>query len=148
MKYLNLKTKFFFKKKKKKKILLDANNQILGRFCTKISKILTGKIYSNYTPNYSFTNKIIIINAEKIIINKNRIKKKMYYKYTGYIGNKKKYKMNFLYKKNPCFIIKKSIERMLPKNLIGKFIKKNIFIFKKKHNFLKKNIKYIDINNI
>ncbi|WGH27605.1 MAG: 50S ribosomal protein L13 [Candidatus Shikimatogenerans bostrichidophilus] len=149
MKYLSLKTKFFFKKKKKK-ILLDASNQILGRFCSKIIKILIGKIYYNYTPNYSFVNKIIIINVDKIIINKKKIKKKKYYKYTGYIGNKKEYKMDFLYKKKPCFLVKKTIERMLPKNLIGKFVKKNIFIFKKNHNYLNNNnnIKYIDINSI
>ncbi|BDT61547.1 MAG: hypothetical protein RDO_0750 [Flavobacteriales endosymbiont of Rhyzopertha dominica] len=141
MKYLN----FLFKTKNyinKNKItyLIDATNQILGRFCSNIIKILIGKINYNYTKNYSFINKVIIINSKFIKINKYKINNKKYYKYSGYIGNKKTYYMKTIYKKNSSFLIKKSIFRMLPKNSLGKKAKKNILIFNNNHNF--KNLKY------
>ncbi|WGH25698.1 MAG: 50S ribosomal protein L13 [Candidatus Shikimatogenerans bostrichidophilus] len=143
---LSLKTKFF-KKKNKNYFLIDAKNQILGRLCSKISKFIIGKNLPIYTPNYSFINKIIIINAKLIKINKKKIKKKKYYIYSGYIGNKKEYTMEFLFKKNPCIIIKKCIERMLPKNLLGKLAKKNIYIFKDNKHNIKQKIKILNINN-
>ncbi|WOX79112.1 50S ribosomal protein L13 [Candidatus Shikimatogenerans bostrichidophilus] len=135
MKYLTLKTKYYFNNKKKI-FLIDANNKILGRLCSQIIKLIMGKNSPKYTPNNSFTNKIIIINAKKIKVDYNKFKNKIYYKYTGYIGNKKQYTMYNLFKKNPSILIKKSIYRMLPKNLLGKYVKKNIFIFNNSnHNF-------------
>ncbi|WOX79372.1 50S ribosomal protein L13 [Candidatus Shikimatogenerans bostrichidophilus] len=143
MKYLTFKTKYYFNNKKQI-YLIDANNKILGRLCSQIIKLIIGKNSPKYTPNYSFTNKIIIINAKKIKIDNKKIKKKIYYKYTGYIGNKKQYTMYYLFKKNPSFLIKKSIYRMLPKNLLGKYVKKNIFIFNdSNHNFNIKKIKFL-----
>ncbi|WGH27090.1 MAG: 50S ribosomal protein L13 [Candidatus Shikimatogenerans bostrichidophilus] len=144
MESISLKTKYY-DKKKKNIYLINVKNKILGRFSSTICNLLIGKNSSKYTPNYSFINKIIIINANKIKINKKKIKKKKYYKYSGYIGNKKEYIMNDLFKKNPCILIKKSIERMLPKNLLGSKAKKNIYIFKKNHNLNYKNIKIINI---
>ncbi|WOX79242.1 50S ribosomal protein L13 [Candidatus Shikimatogenerans bostrichidophilus] len=142
MKFLTFKTKYYFNKNKNL-FLIDAKNKILGRLCSQIIKLIIGKNSPKYTPNYSFTNKIIIINAKKIKIDKNKIIKKKYYKYSGYIGNKKKYTMYYLFKKNPSILIRKSIYRMLPKNLLGKYVKKNIFIFNdSNHNF---NIKKINI---
>lgn len=140
--FLSLKTKYFIKKTQKI-FLINAKNKILGRLCSNIIKLLLGKSSPLYTPNYNIINKIIIINAKKIKINKNKIKKKIYYKYTGYIGNKKKYTMEYLYKKNPSIIIRKCIYRMLPKNLLGKYAKKNIYIYNNdKHNFNNKIINY------
>ncbi|WGH25470.1 MAG: 50S ribosomal protein L13 [Candidatus Shikimatogenerans bostrichidophilus] len=143
MKYLNLKTKFYFKKKTYN-YLINAKNKILGRLSSIVIKLLIGKNLINYTPNFNFINKVIIINSKKIKLNKNKIKKKIYYKYTGYVGNKKKYTMKYLFNKNSNLIIKKSIFRMLPKNLLGKYAKKNLYIFEnKKHNL---NLKLINYN--
>ncbi|WGH28201.1 MAG: uL13 family ribosomal protein [Candidatus Shikimatogenerans bostrichidophilus] len=63
------------------------------------------------------------------------------------MGNKKEFLMKDLFKKNSCILIRKSIERMLPKNLLGLKAKKNIFIFKKNHNLNlnKEKIKKINI---
>ncbi|WGH24601.1 MAG: 50S ribosomal protein L13 [Candidatus Shikimatogenerans bostrichidophilus] len=122
--YLNFKTNFFFGKKKKN-YLIDAKNKILGRLSSNIIKLLMNKNNYLYTPNYNNINKIIIINANKIKFKP----KKIYYKYTGYIGNKKKFFAIDLFKKNPSILLKLSINRMLPKNLLGKYAKKNILIY-------------------
>ncbi|MDH3004375.1 MAG: 50S ribosomal protein L13 [Candidatus Shikimatogenerans sp. JK-2022] len=146
MKFYNLKTKYFIKKIKKKNYLINAKNKILGRFISKLIKLIINKNSTKYTPNFNNINKIIIINAKKIKINKKKIINKIYYKYSGYIGNKKKYTFLDLFKKNPSIILKLSIFRMLPKNLLGKYAKKNIYIYnnneynKKFINLIKYNI--------
>ncbi|WGH24785.1 MAG: 50S ribosomal protein L13 [Candidatus Shikimatogenerans bostrichidophilus] len=122
--YFNLKTKFFFQIKKKN-YLINAKNKILGRLSSNIIKLLINKNNSIYTPNYNNINKVIIINANKIKYKKNKI----YKKYTGYIGNIKKKKAENLFKNNPSILLRLSINRMLPKNLLGKYAKKNIFIY-------------------
>ncbi|WGH25336.1 MAG: 50S ribosomal protein L13 [Candidatus Shikimatogenerans bostrichidophilus] len=127
--YFSFKTKYFVKKTPKN-YLINAKNKILGRLCSNTIKYLIGKHLPTYTPNYNYLNNIIIINANKIKFNKKKIKKKIYYKYTGYIGNKKKYTMDFLLKKNPCLLVKLSLYRMLPKNILGEHAKKKIYIYK------------------
>lgn len=141
--YLSLKTKYFINNKIKINYLIDAKNKILGRLCSNIIKLLLGKNLPTYTPNYSNINKIFIINASKIKYNKKKFKNKIYYKYTGYIGNKKKYTMENLFIKNPCILIRLCLNRMLPKNLLGKYAKKNIYIYNNNYNIKNKNlIKY------
>lgn len=123
MLYYNLKTKYYFNIKKKI-FLINASNKTLGRLSSNIIKLIINKIDYNYTPNYNNINKVIIINANKIKFKKN----KEYIKYSGYIGNKKKIRAIDLFKKNPSMLLKLSIYRMLPKNSLGKYAKKNIII--------------------
>ncbi|WGH24971.1 MAG: 50S ribosomal protein L13 [Candidatus Shikimatogenerans bostrichidophilus] len=139
--YFNIKTKYFINLSKKK-YLIDAKNKKIGRLSSKVVNLLLGKNNYKYTPNYSFINQIYIINAKFLLLSKNKLKKKIYYRYSGYIGNKKIYTLETLFKKNPTIILKRSIFRMLPKNLLGKYAKKNLFIYNE--NLINKNklIKY------
>ncbi|MDH3004550.1 MAG: 50S ribosomal protein L13 [Candidatus Shikimatogenerans sp. JK-2022] len=134
--YYNFKTKYYFNINKKN-YLINANKKKLGRLSSNVIKLIINKNNIKYTPNYNNINNIIIINANKIIYNKNKI----YYKYTGYIGNKKKFTALNIFNKNPSLLLKLSIFRMLPKNLLGKYAKKKIYIYN--NNIYKK--KFINI---
>lgn len=96
-------------------ILIDCKKKILGRIISVLSKILI---------NLDFFNKKIfffIFNCNQIVL-----KKKVFYKHSGYIGNlKKKFVDNII-------LIKKSIFRMLPKNKKRIKIMKKIYFFEYK----------------
>ena len=52
---------------KKQWFLIDAQDQILGRMCSKIAKILRGKYKVNFTPHADCGDYVVIINAEKLL---------------------------------------------------------------------------------
>ena len=54
----------------KKWFIVDAENQILGRFSSKVAKVLRGKYKTNFTPHADCGDYVIIINAKKIIMTK------------------------------------------------------------------------------
>ena len=51
---------------KKEWIVVDATDQVLGRLCAKVAKILRGKYKPNYTPHVDCGDNVIIINADKV----------------------------------------------------------------------------------
>ena len=69
--------------------LVDATGKTLGRLATDIASRLRGKHKAVYTPHVDTGDYIVVINAEKIRVTGNKLKDKMYHRYTGYIGNLK-----------------------------------------------------------
>ena len=53
-------------------ILIDAENEILGRLASKAAFMLRGKHKTNYTPHVDCGDNVIIINAEKINLSGNK----------------------------------------------------------------------------
>lgn len=47
-------------------VVVDASDQIVGRFCSKVAKLLRGKYKPSFTPHVDCGDNVIIINAEKI----------------------------------------------------------------------------------
>ena len=48
-------------------VLVDAENQTVGRLATRVANILRGKTKPCYSPHYLCGDNVIIINAEKIV---------------------------------------------------------------------------------
>ena len=105
---------------KKKWVLIDADNAVLGRLAVISANILRGKNKPEYTPNQDCGDNLIIINADKIHLTGKKETKKVYYKHTGHPGGLKettpeKMKLN----NKSTDIIKKAIQRMIPKGPLG-----------------------------
>lgn len=113
----------------KKWIVINADNQILGRISTKIVYLLMGKHKTYYSPNMDCGDHVIIINSNKIRLTGNKWMNKKYIRYTGYPGGKKEISAINLFKKNPNILIYKSVKRMLPKNRLSRSIIKNLHIY-------------------
>ena len=62
---------------KKEWWVADAEDQVLGRFASKISQILRGKHKPNFTPHMDMGDFVIIINAEKIRVTGNKETRKL-----------------------------------------------------------------------
>ena len=100
--------------------LVDANNKTLGRLSTEIASRLRGKHKPIFTPHVDTGDYIVVINASKIRVTGNKMKDKMYYKHTGYIGNLKSMNLSTMLEKNPERVLMKSVRGMLPKNKLGR----------------------------
>jgi large subunit ribosomal protein L13 len=49
-------------------VIVDAENQVLGRLSSEIAKVIRGKHKPSYTPHVDCGDNVIVINAEKIRI--------------------------------------------------------------------------------
>ena len=109
--------------------LVDANNKTLGRLSTEIASRLRGKHKPIFTPHVDTGDYIVVINASKIRVTGNKMKDKMYYKHTGYIGNLKSANLSTMLEKSPEKVLIKSVRGMLPKNKLGNVMIKKLRIF-------------------
>lgn len=140
----------------KKWVVIDATDQVLGRLCSKIAKILRGKNKADYTPNLDCGDNVIVINADKVILNGGKMEKREYLRYTGYPGGQRSFTPGDLmaksYKvtmkgKHPLFI--KVVKGMLPKTKLGAKQLTNLHVFNgAEHPFGDKNPIVMDINKM
>jgi large subunit ribosomal protein L13 len=110
-------------------ILIDAENEILGRLASKVAKFVRGKYKTNFTPHVDCGDNVIIINAEKIKLTGKKLTDKVYKHYTGYPGGERFTSPKKLLIKDPTQIIRKAVRGMLPKNRLGNAIIKNLHIY-------------------
>lgn len=100
--------------------LIDASGKTLGRLATEVARRLRGKHKPEYTPHVDTGDYIIIVNAEKIAVTGNKLKDKMYYSHSGYVGNMKSISLEKLLDKAPERVIETAVKGMMPRNPLGR----------------------------
>ena len=134
---------------KKEWIVIDAENQVVGRLAAKVAKLLRGKYKPSYTPHVDCGDNVIIINAEKIVLTGKKMTDKIYRRHTQYPGGQRTTTPAELMKRFPERILKHAIVGMLPKNRLGRAVAKNLFIYVgTEHKHQAQQPKLIDVNVI
>jgi large subunit ribosomal protein L13 len=114
---------------KKNWMLIDAENEILGRLASKVAFILRGKHKSYFTPHVDCGDNVIVINAEKVKLTGNKLTNKKYISHSGYPGGQKIRTIEDVLNKKPIKVIEHAVKGMLPKNRLGSAIYKNLHVF-------------------
>ena len=109
--------------------LADAEDQVLGRFASKIAQILRGKHKVNFSPHMDMGDFVIIINAEKIKVTGNKETDKTYFKHSGYPGGGSEISLAELRRSKPERILENAIKGMLPHNRLGRNILTHLKIY-------------------
>jgi len=109
--------------------LVNAEGQTLGRLASQIASRLRGKHKPEYTPHVDTGDYIVVVNAEKIRVTGRKLKDKMYYKHTGYIGNLKKESLGHLMQRAPEKALERAVKGMLPRNPLGRQMFKKLRVF-------------------
>ena len=98
---------------------IDAEGKILGKLAAEIAVKLMGKHKPSYTPHVDGGDFVVVTNAEKIAVTGNKLLAKKYYRHSGYPGGLKTRSLEEMLAKQPTEVIRKAVERMLPKNKLG-----------------------------
>ncbi len=114
---------------KREWFVIDAENVILGRMATEIARRLRGKHKPEYTPHVDTGDYIVVINAEKLAVTGNKMKNKIYYKHTGYVGNMKSITLEKQLQKHPEVVIETAVKGMLPKNSLGRTMYRKLKVY-------------------
>ena len=110
-------------------VIIDAQNEVVGRLCSKIAMVLRGKHKANYTPHVDCGDNVIVINSDKIRFTGNKLSEKEYVRHTGYPGGQRIAKAQDLMRKNPVAIVEKAVKGMLPKNRLGAALYRNLHVY-------------------
>ena len=110
-------------------VLIDAENQYLGRLASKVAVMIRGKHKPNYTPHVDCGDIVIIINADKILLSGNKWDQKEYVRHTGYPGGQRFTSARQMMAKKPTAMVEKAIKGMLPKNKLGSALFRNLFVY-------------------
>ena len=110
---------------------IDATDQVVGRLCSKVAKLLRGKYKPCFTPHADCGDNVIIINADKVVFTGKKETDKLYTHYTGYPGGQRfNTPAKLRQKKNGVErIIRHAVKGMLPKGPLGRSLQYNLYIY-------------------
>mgnify|MGYP003409413197 FL=1 len=110
--------------------IVDASGKTLGRLCSELARRLRGKHKPVYTPHVDTGDYIVVINAEKIAVTGKKLQDKMYFRFTGFIGNMKSESLGQALDAHPERVIETGVKGMLPKNPLGRAMFKKLKVYK------------------
>ncbi len=130
-------------------VVIDAENEVLGRLASKVALLLRGKLKPNYTPHVDCGDNVIIINAEKIRLTGKKMSDKQYVRYTGYPGGQRFASPEIVLAKHPERVIEMAVKGMLPKNRLGRQLYRNLNVYAgPEHKHEAQQPKKLDLNTI
>jgi large subunit ribosomal protein L13 len=109
--------------------IIDATDKVLGRMASQVAAILRGKNKPYYAPNLDTGDYIVITNAEKIVLSRNKELQKTYKRYSGYPDGQKVIPYARMKQEKPEEIIYHAVKGMLPKNILGRQMIKKLKVY-------------------
>ncbi|MDZ4715940.1 MAG: 50S ribosomal protein L13 [Cytophagales bacterium] len=110
-------------------VLVDAEDQVLGRVASQIAKVIRGKHKTNYSPNVDCGDNVIVINAEKVKMTGKKWTDRVIFTHSGYNGGQRETTPNMIKAKYPERLIEHAVRGMLPKNTIGRQLFRSLHVY-------------------
>tara|TARA_Y100000814_G_scaffold289508_1_gene262582 strand:+ start:3332 stop:3760 length:429 start_codon:yes stop_codon:yes gene_type:complete len=110
-------------------VLIDAEDQTLGRLASLIAIRLRGKHKVDFTPHVDNGDYVVVINASKVKVTGKKETDKLYYRHTGYPGGIKNITLRRMRETKPERIIEKAVKGMLPRSALGRAIWKKLKVY-------------------
>jgi large subunit ribosomal protein L13 len=99
--------------------VVDAADQTLGRLASRIARVLEGKNKPTYTPSMDSGDHVIVLNAGRITVTRNKLESKLYSRHSGYPQGFKQETLGHLLERRPEEVIRRAVKGMLPRNKLG-----------------------------
>ncbi|MBM4203049.1 MAG: 50S ribosomal protein L13 [Gammaproteobacteria bacterium] len=110
-------------------VVIDAQDQVIGRIATEVARRLRGKHKTCYTPHVDTGDFVIVVNAAKVKSTGNKEQDKMYWRHTGYPGGIKSTALGRMRETHPERIIEIAVKGMLPKNPLGRAMFRKLKVY-------------------
>ncbi len=109
--------------------VIDAEGLVLGRLCTEAARVLRGKHKPIFAPHIDTGDHVVIINASKVVLTKDKAANKNVYRYSGYPGGLKTETYANLMGRKPEDAVRNSVRGMLPKGPLGRQMIKKLKVY-------------------
>ena len=109
--------------------VIDATDVVLGRLAVAAATLLRGTHKPTFTPNVDAGDFVIVVNADKVAISGDKLQNKFAYRHSGFPGGLRARSIGDLMQKHPDRVVEKAIVGMLPKNRLGRQIKRKLRVY-------------------
>ena len=99
--------------------VVDAADETLGRLASRIARVLEGKHKPTYAPNLDSGDHVIVLNASRIAVTRDKRESKLYIRHSGYPGGLKEETLGHLLERRPEEVIRRAVKGMLPRTKLG-----------------------------
>ncbi len=99
---------------------VDGSDLVVGRLATELATILMGKNKPIYTSHVDCGDYVVVTNCEKVKFTGTKWRDKIYRYHTGWIGGLKESTAQEILDSHPDRILRKAVQRMLPKTKLGR----------------------------
>jgi len=99
--------------------VVDAADQTLGRLASRIARVLEGKHKPSYSPNLDSGDHVIVLNASRIAVTRDKLESKLYIRHSGHPQGYKEETLGHLLERRPEEVIRRAVKGMLPRTKLG-----------------------------
>jgi large subunit ribosomal protein L13 len=99
--------------------VVDATDETLGRLASRIARVLEGKHKATYQPNLDSGDHVIVLNASRIAVTRDKLESKVYARHSGYPQGFKEETLGHLLARRPEEVIRRAVKGMLPHTRLG-----------------------------
>ena len=94
--------------------VVDAADETLGRLASRIARVLEGKHKPTYAPNLDSGDHVIVLNAARITVTRDKLESKIYHRHSGHPQGYKEETLGQLLERRPEEVIRRAVKGMLP----------------------------------
>ena len=109
--------------------VIDATGRPLGRLARDIAVALLGKDKPTYTPHVITGDRVVVLNATRVMTTGKKQLQKTYYRHSGYVGNLKTITLRTMQEKHPERVIELAVKGMLPRNHQGRQMLRRLKVY-------------------
>lgn len=99
--------------------VVDATDETLGRLASRIARVLEGKHKPTYSPNLDSGDHVIVLNAARIAVTRDKLESKVYVRHSGYPRGYKEETLGHLLARRPEEVLRRAVKGMLQHNRLG-----------------------------
>jgi large subunit ribosomal protein L13 len=99
--------------------VVDAADETLGRLASRVARVLEGKHKPTFTPNLDSGDHVIVLNAGRVAVTRDKRDTKLYIRHSGYPQGFKQETLGQLLERRPEEVIRRAVKGMLPHNRLG-----------------------------
>jgi large subunit ribosomal protein L13 len=98
---------------------VDATGETLGRLASRIASVLEGKHKPTFATHIDSGDHVVVVNASKITVTRDKLETKLYIRHSGYPHGLKQETLGELLARRPEEAIRRAVKGMLPHNKLG-----------------------------
>ncbi len=111
-------------------LVIDAEDQVLGRLAARVAVLLRGKHRAEFTPHADVGDFVIVTNAEKVKLTGRKREQKTYYRHSGWAGGLKEITADkLLAGPHADRVVRQAVRGMLPKNALGRKLLRKLKVY-------------------
>lgn len=110
-------------------LVIDAENQTLGRLAAAAANLLRGKHKPTFAPHLDCGDFVIIVNADKVRLTGRKMQDKVYIHHTGWPGGLRQATVREWLNRYPERVIEHAVKGMLPHNRLGRAVFRKLKVY-------------------